>query len=182
MEFVCSDEEFISAIESCSNDNEKVAKFVSELYGKAVHTIHTDSIITSSDSTQERELTISSAYLGCIMLIFRQALEVDGDARKFYGLVEGVCPYCVNVNAALLGMKLDEEVSSLIRRSIQIATGTTNITTEAIVYVARHASLTLVTAHLLDNPVQCIGDNPSCGKTILELLEMGLEQEEEGEG
>lgn len=173
MEFVCSDEEFIHSIESCSNDNEKIAKFVSELYGKAVHTIHTDSIITASDSSGERQLTVSSAYLGCIMLLFRQALEIDGDARKFYNLVEGVCPYCINVNSALMGMKLDEEVSSLIRRSIQIATDSTNISTDAIVYVARHASLTLVTAYLLDHPVQCLGDSPSCGKTILELLEMG---------
>lgn len=173
MDFVCSDEEFMQAVSACNTDGERLSVFISELYGKAVNTIHTDSVVTASDSTDERELTPSSAYLGCLMLFFRQAMELDGDARRFYSMVEGVCPYCTNIHSALIGMKLDEEVTSILRQTVFLGTQSTNMSTEALVYVARQASLVLVKAYLLDHPVACLGDSTSCGKTIEELLEDG---------
>lgn len=170
--FICTDDEFSTAIDQSNTDSMRASLLVSELYGKAVQTVYGGPVIEASDAPPV-DITVSAAYLGYLHIFFRDALENDGIGRKLYDSLESICPYCFTVQVACLGMKLDQEVTSMIETSVNMtASLNRGMATDAIVYVARHSSVVLVTAQLEDVPIVCLRDSPSCGKSVLELLEV----------
>ena len=170
--FICTDDEFSTAIDEANTDGLRGSLLVSELYGKAVQAVYGGAVIEASDAPP-LDLTVSAAYLGHLHIFFRDALENDGICRKLYNSLESICPYCFTVQVACLGMKLDQEVTSMIESAVNMtASLNRNMATDAIVYVARHSSLVLVQAQLEDIPVSCLEDSESCGKSVNDLLEM----------
>lgn len=171
--FECTDEQFKELVDNENTDEARVAILVSEIYSKSVRVAHDTTVVRASDDVNP-PLVPSQAYLGCIQSFFRHALENEGIARHFYDSLEDTCPYCANLHASMLGLKLDSDVTTMLENAVSVAGGINkDISVDAMVYVARHASLVLVQAILAEGSAACVGGSASCGKSILELTQSG---------
>ena len=158
----CTDIQFKNQIDNETSDEGRVAVLVSELYTKSVRTAFEN----ASDG-----LTVSQAYLGCIQMFFRNALESNNAARHFYNSMEDTCPYCANVHCSVLGLKLDSDVTTMLQNTVSIAEGVNKeMSLDAMVFVAKQASNVLVRSILAERSTACVGGSESCGKSILDLI------------